>query len=87
MNQGGVQMPSSIFVITLGDVIGISLFVLCVLGVVGYVLFATIREKLCKHDFRKANLSQSLNWRRDGYRCRKCGQERTHIEDQPKEEV
>jgi hypothetical protein len=74
-------MPSSVFVITLGDVIGIGLFVLCVLGVAGYALFATIREKLCKHDFHPARISRSGSFYIDGFRCRKCGQERKRIED------
>lgn len=88
-------MPDSIFVVTLGDVFGIGIFVIAVVFVGGVYLFYEGRRRLrvwkkqrkCKHDFEIANLKLMgevapgayAAWQTAGHRCRKCGKEQAKV--------
>lgn len=69
----------SMFVITLGDVIGIAFWVLLILGVFVWAAYKGIKEYLCKHDFKEARVSRSGSFYIDGYKCEKCGLERIKL--------
>lgn len=66
-----------VFVMTLSDIIGLSLFAIFTVGAVAYGIFYLLRQRFCSHDWREDNRAPRgmycsgpifLHWD-----CRKCG--------------